>query len=78
MIGEEKNDVILRHTCEMRCEEPMAPWKPICAFDIIIAALFFQPTYKILVKVKAIPLQAWTGPEGSRRLSLPDLKTFGS
>ena len=56
----------------------MAPWKPICAFDIIIAALFFQPTYKILVKVKAIPLQAWTGPEGSRRLSLPDLKTFGS
>ena len=25
------------------------------------------------VKVKAIPLQAWTGPEGSRRLRLPDL-----
>jgi hypothetical protein len=23
-------------------------------------------------KVKAIPLQAWTGPEGSRRLKLPD------
>jgi hypothetical protein len=26
----------------------------------------------ILVKGKAIPLQAWTGPEGSRRLRLPD------
>jgi len=26
-------------------------------------------------KSKAIPLQAWTGPEGSRRLRLPDLKT---
>jgi hypothetical protein len=26
-------------------------------------------------KDKAIPLQAWTGPEGSRRLRLPDLKT---
>jgi hypothetical protein len=27
---------------------------------------------------KAIPLQAWTGPEGSRRLSLPDFKTIGT
>jgi hypothetical protein len=25
-----------------------------------------------LNKKKAIPLQAWTGPEGSRRLRLPD------
>jgi len=29
-------------------------------------------------KDKAIPLQAWTGPEGSRRLRLPDLKTIGT
>jgi hypothetical protein len=29
-------------------------------------------------KGKAIPLQAWTGPEGSRRLSLPDFKTLGT
>jgi len=27
-------------------------------------------------KGKAIPLQAWTGPEGSRRLRLPDFKTI--
>jgi hypothetical protein len=26
---------------------------------------------------KAIPLQAWTGPEDSRRLRLPDFKTIG-
>ena len=26
----------------------------------------------LLGKGKAIPVQAWTGPEGSRRLSLPD------
>jgi len=26
-------------------------------------------------RVKAIPLQTWTGPEGSRRLGLPDFKT---
>jgi len=28
-------------------------------------------------KDKAIPLQAWTGPEDSRSLSLPDFKTIG-
>jgi len=27
---------------------------------------------------KAIPLQVWTGPEGSRRLRLPDFKTTGT
>jgi hypothetical protein len=27
---------------------------------------------------KAIPLQAWTGPEDSRRLRLPDFKTIGT
>jgi len=29
-------------------------------------------------KGKAIPLQAWTGLEGSRRLKLPDFKTVGT
>jgi len=29
-------------------------------------------------KGKAIPLQAWTGPEGSRRLRLPDFKTVST
>jgi hypothetical protein len=28
-------------------------------------------------KDKAIPLQAWTGPEGSRRMRLRDFKTIG-
>jgi hypothetical protein len=27
-------------------------------------------------KGKAIPLQAWKGPEGSRRLRLPDFQTI--
>jgi hypothetical protein len=30
------------------------------------------------VKGKAIPLQALTGPEGSRRLRLPDFKTIST
>jgi hypothetical protein len=29
-------------------------------------------------KGKAIPLQAWTGFEGSRRLRLPHFKTIGT
>jgi len=29
-------------------------------------------------KGKAILLQGWTGPEGSRRLRFPDFKTIGT
>jgi hypothetical protein len=34
--------------------------------------------YYVKGKGKAIPLQAVTGPEGSRRLGLPDFKTIGT
>jgi len=30
----------------------------------------------MLKKGKAVPLQAWTGPEGSRKLKLPDFVTM--
>jgi hypothetical protein len=30
------------------------------------------------VKGKAIPLQAWTGPQGSRKLRFPNFKTIGT
>jgi hypothetical protein len=33
---------------------------------------------KVFIKDKAIPLQAWTGPEGFRKLRLPDFKTVGT
>jgi hypothetical protein len=36
------------------------------------------PTGTARDKVKVIPLQAWTAPEGSRRLRLPDFKTVGT
>jgi len=29
-----------------------------------------------MVKGKAVPLQAWTGPEGSRKLRFPDYMTM--
>jgi len=33
---------------------------------------------KVKGKGKAIPLQPWTGPQGSKRLRLPDFKTIGT
>jgi len=38
----------------------------------------FEEVVHLNVKVKAIPLQAWTGPEGSRRVRFPDFKTIGT
>jgi hypothetical protein len=43
--------------------------------DIYIAHIYI---YIYKGKGKAIPLQAWTGPEGSRRLRFPDFKTIGT
>jgi hypothetical protein len=34
--------------------------------------------YKKRKKGKAIHIQAWTDPEGSRRLRIPDFKTIGT
>jgi hypothetical protein len=33
---------------------------------------------RITTTGKTIPLQAWTGPEGSKRLRLPDFNTFST
>jgi hypothetical protein len=38
----------------------------------------FQCNCYLCTKVKAIPLQASTGPESSRGLRLPDFKTIGT
>jgi len=67
--------------CELRGLEVMWPgltlrlgycsyWTSRCLEDV-----------KLLLesgKGKATPLQAWTGPEGSRRLRLRDFKTIGT
>ena len=37
-----------------------------------------RTTKKQKGKGTAVPLQAWTGPEGSKRLRLPDFKTVGT
>jgi len=55
--------------------------------NLCLNGIKFRPTsytepnsYNKLAKIKgkAIPLQAWTGPEGSRRLRLPDFKKIGT
>jgi hypothetical protein len=57
----------------------------ICPQNIIsiFSKQELEKSHKILInkckkKSKAIPLQAWTGPEGSRRLRLTDFKTIGT
>jgi len=36
---------------------------------------YCSTSYKLLVKGKAVPLKAWNGPEGSRKLRFPDFMT---
>jgi len=47
-------------------------------FNSSTPKLFKQNFLVLKVKCKATPLQAWTGPEDSRRLRLPDIKTVGT
>ena len=53
----------------------MASWKP----NNVAAMLFYIHILRIriyiYIKGKSVPLQAWTGPEGSRKLRFPDFMT---
>jgi hypothetical protein len=55
----------------------------VCGEKVTLRQVSLRPLLSssvsvMIVKGKAIPLQAWTGPEGSRRLRLPDFKTIGT
>ena len=45
--------------------------KRVCSFSVSSYAQTLQAN--ITLEGKAIPLQAWTGPKGSRRLRLPEI-----
>jgi len=47
-------------------------------FTNVIMSIIVEALHELDNKGKAIPLQAWTGPENSRRLRLPDTKTVGT
>jgi len=49
--------------------------KTIDYIDAVFAFAYPQTIRRGKGKGKAVPLQAWTGPEGSRKLRLPDFVT---
>ena len=54
----------------------------VCSYSgwvpgVFIATISYFDVVVCRIKSKALPLQAWTGPEVSRRLRLPYLKTIG-
>ena len=71
------------------CQEFSDEFK-VCAIGMAYDDMIFILTTQILCfapfflnrkgkgKGKAVPLQTWTGPEGSWRLSLPDFMTLGT
>jgi len=57
------------------------PYRDYTHASMILYNVDNKPPAQIGDKVKtkkAIPLQAWTNPEGSRRMRLPEFKTMGT
>ena len=52
----------------------------VCCLSLYVLFFLFWNSWMWAeqVKGKAIPLQTWTGPEGSSRLRFPDFKTVGT
>jgi hypothetical protein len=59
-------------TCKRQLERSRRRWEDNISLD------GKEIGSDIRVKGKAIPLQAWTSPEGSRSLRVPDFKTVGT
>ena len=49
--------------------------KPSSGYHLLIDTMYWSIKSKIKGKCKAVPLQDWSGPEGSRSLSFPDFMT---
>jgi len=60
--------------CELRMSRAVPPRPQYALMVCTRISCFIYPDTGGKGKGKTIPLQAWTGPEGSRRLRLPDLK----
>jgi len=45
---------------------------------VVVVAVVVVIIIIVVINDKEIPIQAWTDPEGSRRLRLPDFKTLGT
>jgi hypothetical protein len=62
------NFIIRLTTCFGPCAGPSSGHK-------IYEEKLYSVSHKIWYKGKAVPLQAWGGPEGSRKLRFPDFLT---
>ena len=70
---ERKKERDIRQSLERRGTR-WCTWSRYCATSRKVAGSIPDGT----IKGKAIPLQAWTGPEGSRRCRFPDFVTVGT
>jgi len=50
----------------------------VCRYNSVQTSFSRNRPPSVHVKGKAISLQAWTGPGGSKRLRLPHFKTIGT
>jgi hypothetical protein len=65
------------YTNSMSYQKTVADFETYMRSSLVIVIFCILTAKKKELNSKAIPLQAWTGPEGSRRLRLPDFKTIG-
>ena len=54
--------------------DPSAGSAQLCTTMLDLIIISTAPKH-IIKQVKAVPLEAWSGPEGSRKLSFPDFVT---
>ena len=73
--------------CQLQVTSPLVVSQPVgwakflsFSLQVLRITVVVSLVYRLglLVKGKAILLQAWGGPEGSRKLRFPDLKTIGT
>jgi hypothetical protein len=73
----EEGDTPEKHKSGVVVQFRRVPW--CCSSDVLATDDQHRLNADdIINKGKAISVQAWTGPEDSRRLRLPDLKTIGT
>jgi len=70
-------NIILPLYCSIFLVTPF-PDIPLPNFYMCFPRVHHTISHLMFLIGKAIPMQAWTDPEGSRRLRLPDFKTIGT
>jgi len=73
LIDEEKAVCGKGHTLDKNCQTLFT--NKLLIFGEESCAMCHVPRNTFRCKGKALPLQAWTGPEGSRKLRFPDFVT---